>query len=505
MAASPVPEFESAAAVLDFAGVRARDGRAVEADLMLAACTWADLHPAADLLDAAHVAGAPDYFDRGLTLAGSHAPTVAEFAVAELAARMGRTTQAGGSFLGESLFARHLLPRLWERLQALEVDGWRVRLVARACLVRDLVPAAAAHVDRHLAPVAQTAGPVVLERLVSEAFARFMPEAAEAERERAEERRHFDVHCDGRTSDLDGTVDATGTFDLPDGLAIRDAVEEEKARLRALGAADQPGPLSAQALANLVARGSDGASAQGTLDLLVGDAEGPGGPHPGGRAASPGERVDTPDARPHGPRRRYLLHLHLSDLAVHGGGGGEIGRVEETRAPVTAATIREWLGAGATAQVTVLPVLDLGEAVHTEAYEVSTRLARRTALVHHTCVFPWCSRAARSCDHDHAVPFDPAGAPGGGPGGRGGPTCSCNIAPLCRTHHRLKTHGHAATRWTSTPAGDGAWLWRSPHGAHYLRDHLGTRPVDGPLATGTGPPDEGGTGPPGTGPPAPAD
>ena len=23
----------------------------------------------------------------------------------------------------------------------------------------------------------------------------------------------------------------------------------------------------------------------------------------------------------------------------------------------------------------------------------------------------------------------------------GGPTCSCNLVPLCRYHHRLKTHG----------------------------------------------------------------
>ena len=33
------------------------------------------------------------------------------------------------------------------------------------------------------------------------------------------------------------------------------------------------------------------------------------------------------------------------------------------------------------------------------------------------------------CDHDHVVPH-----------GDGGATCDCNIAPLCRRHHRLKTH-----------------------------------------------------------------
>jgi hypothetical protein len=51
-----------------------------------------------------------------------------------------------------------------------------------------------------------------------------------------------------------------------------------------------------------------------------------------------------------------------------------------------------------------------------------------------------------------------------------GPTCTCNIAALCRRHHRLKTH----TAWTYTVLEPGTYLWTSPHGYHYLRDHTGT-------------------------------
>jgi len=43
------------------------------------------------------------------------------------------------------------------------------------------------------------------------------------------------------------------------------------------------------------------------------------------------------------------------------------------------------------------------------------------------CRFPGCTRSATVCDNDHTVPFD-----------LGGPTCPCNLAPLCRRHHRLK-------------------------------------------------------------------
>ncbi|NYG56595.1 HNH endonuclease signature motif containing protein [Nocardioides perillae] len=543
MTTSPAPELDTAVAVLDATVAAVMDQRAADARLMYAACVWADLHPA-DALDAATVAGT--YGDTALKAAGAYAPGVTEFAVAEFATRLGRSTTSGAAYLGQSLVCRHLLPRLWDAVQAHRVDGWRARLVARMVLGRDLTPEAAGWVDRHVTPVAQTIGATTLERLVAEALARFMPDEAELAQAEARERRRFEVHLDDRpVDDLTGTVDASGCFDLPDGITIHDAVVEEKQRLRALGATAESGPLSAQALLNLVVRGSDGASAQGTLDLLTGvDGAAAGGraaapePSTGGRAASPDERVETPET-PAGQssprqRRRYLLHLHLSDAVLRtsmfpgrlAAGDGAVGRVEETRAPVSATAIRDWLTTagidGVAPHVTVLPVLDLAEAVHTEAYEVPRRLQTQTALIHLACVFPWCGRAARRCDHDHTVPYDPTDPDAGGP------TCTCNIAPLCRPHHRLKTHGHAATRWTLTPAGAGAWLWKSPHGAHYLRDHTGTRPLDGPLdgplAHDTAPPDGGpappdpgpayDTGPPcdgdqphrdDTGPPAPAD
>ncbi|NYG56070.1 HNH endonuclease signature motif containing protein [Nocardioides perillae] len=499
---TPAPELDTAIAVLDRAGEAVLAQRRWDAELMRAACAWADLHPA-DALDAATVAGT--YGDTALKVAGSYGPGVTEFAVAEFASRLGRSTTAGAAYLGQALVCRHLLPRLWDAVQAHRVDGWRARLVARMVLGKGLTPEAAGWVDRHVTPVAQSIGAATLERLVAEALARFMPDEAELAQAEAREQRRFEIHLDGRPGDdLTGTVDASGCFDLPDGLTIHDAVAEEKQRLRALGATAEPGPLSAQALLNLVVRGSDGASAQGTLDLVTVD---------GGRAAGPGERVETPET-PAGrssprQRRRYLLHLHLSDAVLRTSmfpgrlraGDGAVGRVEETRAPVSATAIRDWLTTagidGVAPHVTVLPVIDLAEAVHTEAYEVPRRLARQTALTHLACVFPWCGRAARRCDHDHVIPYDPTDPD------TGGPTCSCNIAPLCRPHHRLKTHGHAATRWTLTPAGAGAWLWKSPHGAHYLRDHTGTRPLDGPLAHDTGPPDTGppDTGPPDTGPP----
>ena len=81
-----------------------------------------------------------------------------------------------------------------------------------------------------------------------------------------------------------------------------------------------------------------------------------------------------------------------------------------------------------------------------------------------TCVHPWCNRAARKCDCDHITPFD-----------AGGVTCpKCNLAPLCRHHHRLKTHAG----WRYWKVGPDIYLWTDPPGLRYLRTPDGTRQLD---------------------------
>ena len=128
---------------------------------------------------------------------------------------------------------------------------------------------------------------------------------------------------------------------------------------------------------------------------------------------------------------------------------------------VTADQIRTWC-ANPDTQVTVKPVVDLNEHIHVEGYEVPDRLREQTMLRDHTCVFPWCTRSARKADADHVIPY-----------AEGGTTSSDNIAPLCRRHHRLKTH----SPWTYTMLEPGSYLWSSPHGYQFLRDHHGTLDV----------------------------
>jgi Domain of unknown function (DUF222) len=88
---------------------------------------------------------------------------------------------------------------------------------------------------------------------------------------------------------------------------------------------------------------------------------------------------------------------------------------------------------------------------HTSGYQVPDRLARHLAATHPRCAFPGCGVPTHRCDLDHVIPW-PAG-----------PTCACNLLPLCRRHHRLKTH----TPWRLTLHPDRRAEWTSPTGRRY--------------------------------------
>jgi hypothetical protein len=128
-------------------------------------------------------------------------------------------------------------------------------------------------------------------------------------------------------------------------------------------------------------------------------------------------------------------------------------------------------------------VLDLNDHVHVSQYEVPDRLRETAVLNDVTCVFPFCTRPARGCrpgepdaDRDHITAHR-----------SDGPTCSANVAPLCRRHHRVKTHGG----WRYVPVERGSYLWTSPLGLSFLRDHDGTLDVtrDRPVRACAHPPD----------------
>ena len=294
-----------------------------------------------------------------------------------------------------------------------------------------------------MAPFAHKIGPAALDRLVTEAVARFMPAKAAQDARDAADGRHVRIHHDqvsfSGTSYLEGELDLADALDLDAALSQRRGVVEGRWVRRVPRRAPR--------------------------DRRRGDRP---------PTSSPWTSTPTPtralasSVDPGRGARQVVLHVHLSDQAITGTGprtgldGCEVlGRVENTRAGITAEQVRGWC-ANPEATIVIRPVIDLQDHYATDAYTVPDRLRTQTEERDHTCVFPWCTRAARACDCDHVIARD-----------RGGTTCSCNIAPLCRRHHRLKTK----TTWTYTVLEPGTYLWSSPHGYQFLREATGTLDV----------------------------
>jgi hypothetical protein len=216
----------------------------------------------------------------------------------------------------------------------------------------------------------------------------------------------------------------------------------------------------------------DLARGQAPLDLLPEAAVASTGPTDGSGSTDGDSSTDgstgRQKARAVAPRR-VAMYVHLSEAALTG--GDPIARLERGNALVTAEQVAAWCRRPDTAQVIVRPVLDLDQCTSSGGDRVTAAIAEKVAVRDRTCVFPWCTRPARRCrpdEHEHPCDNDHVH-----PRAQQGATCSCNIAPLCRRHHRLKTH----SPWSYVVVDPGTYVWTSPHGYQFLRDRIGTQDI----------------------------
>jgi hypothetical protein len=410
-----------------------RDANAAETGVLEQAVEWARLHEVDDLDEAATWLVERGR-DTGIPIAGEGAPLVSEFAVAEFATALGLTAESGRNLMAQAMELAYRLPRLWARVTAGQLAPWRARRIAEETLI--LSADAAGWVDAQLAPFAHRTGPAQTQRTVEEAIARFMPEFARERRKQAAEGRYFSIEHDQVS--FAGTSRIHGELDLADALDLEDAVTAGAHQLAALGSAHTLDVRRAAAV-GMLARGEQ------PLDLSTGEV--PTGSTTGRSATG----------------REVVLYVHLSEDALRTGDRNAPVKVENAGGQLlTAGQIADWCGRKDTKKVTVKPVIDLHQHLSTDGYEVPARIAEHVQLRDRTCAHPWCHRPAKRCDTDHIDPYDPDGPPG--------QTNTENLAPLCRLHHRMKTHGG----WTYTMLEPGVFLWRSPHGYTWLRDATGT-------------------------------
>lgn len=371
--------------------------------------------------------GDPDGFDDPFI------PQVRWDAPAAFGAAIGRSTNAASFLIRDALVVRHRLPLLWSRVLSGDVDPSRARMIARSISgrPRDV----SEDIDARVTPIAHKIGLTSLEKKIDEAMLRLYPEQREMEQLEALDR------CFVRLDEA--SINHTGVADMAIRGDWKDLFDFDRTVARiatALAAKDAalglpPEPLDVRR-SRAVGILADPAAA---LALLSGD--------------------DAPT-----PAKRADLVLHITDANLVG--LDPVARNTTRDRAVLDQLVRDWCGRADT-HLTIQPVIDLADHDETSAYQVKARTQVRADLIAGSCVFPWCTKPARACDHDHIVAFnhdDPAA---------GGASCDCNIAPLCRHHHQLKTHAG----WRYTPVETGTWLWADPHGQQFLRDRDGTLDV----------------------------
>jgi len=395
-----------------------------DADLALlrAAIEWAETHllPAGER-DRYALWEDPSLHGEGIVpLAGDGAPLVAEFAPDELAVAIGWSVMTSRAWMGDGLELKYRLPVLFDLVVRGVVPLHLARYVSEH--TRDLPREAAAYADRLVSGRHARLTRARIRALVDEARLYHDPDRQVDDEQRALAARRVAL-WPGSTP---ATTEVMMSLDTRDALAFDRAVAATAEALKRYGDHDDLDVRRAKAVGVL-------ADPQRALDLLT-------------------------EARPDGPsgvKPGAVLWLHLDQSALHDLDTFPAPVTVEGLGTVSSDLLASWL---ADTTLVVRPVLDLARPDAVDGHDPPAWMADVVRLRDRHCVFPGCRRRSRACDLDHIDPYLPLDE--GGPPGQTHPG---NLAPLCRRHHRAKTH----TAWHYARLPDGSYLWTSPLGRRY--------------------------------------
>ncbi len=100
-----------------------------------------------------------------------------------------------------------------------------------------------------------------------------------------------------------------------------------------------------------------------------------------------------------------------------------------------------------------LATAECGHERESPNYRPSPSLWHLIQIRNQRCTHAGCRMPAGKCDDDHTLPYE-----------KGGRTCECNLAPLCRHHHRVKQ----LQGWRLEQPEPGVLAWVTPSGWTYL-------------------------------------
>jgi hypothetical protein len=443
-----------AAATLAAAELSVRARRQAEVHDLLLVARWADLHSDLPVEDP----DAPRYArEKMIQPGGDGTPAMREFALPELAWAKQAHHATVRAQLADILDLRHRLPLTFAVVVALDCEPWVARKVAT--ITRHLDRDRVGLVDRAVAKGITGESPAVVLELARAKSSEADPEH-EDERLELERRRRYVALSRADASGYRNVIAR-----VTDGEAVWiDAMVDRVADILALTHGHDHNRDELRSLAmGWLARPAD------LLQLLVThtipDPDGPDDTTPAWAPAHTSDTITRLAALT--PRQlaalrpKAVVHVHLTEGALHQHSG--VARVEDI-GPHLVQRLADLLGH---ADVRLQPVRDLTTRFRVDHYEHPDSLKDHTWHLAGGDAFPFAPHANRAVvDHDHPTPYDTNGPPG--------QTGTHNSAPLRRTHHRWKTFGGYRCR----QAGPGRYVWVTPHGRYYLRDHTGTHRLD---------------------------
>jgi hypothetical protein len=421
---------------------------------------------------------------------GSFPGQLSEFIADEIAAALTWSGRAASTSLDLALDLAIRLPGTAGALHEGLIDHPKARLIAEA--TRILTGEQAREVEARVLPRAagQTLGR--LRAAVARSVLAVDPDAATRRREEAQKDPRV-----SRWQEDAGTAALAG-FGLPpaDVLEADQRITDRALALRDAGLPGTLGELRARAyLDALLGQDSTPPASPGPLTVAPASSGPPPTPSGPGEPPVPGSTRVQPEAihegSPPSAGRRLparvnltvplLSHLGLTSEPGHVVGFGPVdptlARQLTTQATVDPASrfcitltgpdgratghgcipgrppdLTRPGSAGLTVTITPL-AQDTCQHHHREpGYHPSRQLQHLIRARNHTCTAPGCQQPAARCDLDHTEPHD-----------QGGLTCECNLAPLCRHHHRCKQ----AEGWHLAQPAPGIMQWTTPAGRRY--------------------------------------
>ena len=384
------------------------------------------------------------------------------FAADEIAAAFRLTWLSAAGQVEYARTVARRLPVTFAALAAGKLDPVHVQIIED--LTSILSDADAAVADEFLAAAAQSKTYGELRRAGNRLVLRLDPEAVRKRKEKA--RREARVRSFREES---GNAGISGR-ELPsvEVLASMQHIEDRARALRDAGVAGTWEELKVRATLDLLQERDsrpapdEGPGVVALINITVPHTALPGSGGSGGGA--PGEvagfgildQADTRDllaAAARNPATRWCLTVLNPDgtAATHDCAARTHRWPPGQRPPGTASLrgLMDFLNIR-----TLTPVIR-GPCQHARAedrYRPSRALRHRVRARNATCTAPGCGRRAAGCDLDHTDPWH-----------LGGRTCECNLAPLCRHHHRCKQ----AEGWRLEQPEPGVLVWRTPAGRTY--------------------------------------